>query len=145
MSFDDIYKELILEHYRHPHNRGRLDRPDVEVELSNPLCGDEVTLTLRLDDGRIDDARFEGRGCSISIASASMMTERLKGLSLQEAQDLLARFLAVMRGESPAEDDDLGELESLRGVARLPVRIKCATLAWHALEEALRRVASAAS
>lgn len=135
MALDDLYREVILDHYAHPRNRGKLDPSDVSVEGSNPLCGDELSLFVRLRDGRVDDVRFEGRGCSISQASTSMMTEVIKGKTLDEVRALVGKFKGMMRGEAPG--DDLGDLLALAGVRKFPVRIKCATLSWVALEQGL--------
>lgn len=135
MALDDLYREVILDHYAHPRNRGKLDPSDVSVEGSNPLCGDELSLFVRLRDGRVDDVRFEGRGCSISQASTSMMTDVIKGKTLDEVRDLVGKFKGMMRGETPG--DDLGDLIALAGVRKFPVRIKCATLSWVALEQGL--------
>jgi nitrogen fixation NifU-like protein len=135
-NLEDLYREVILEHYRSPRNRGRLDGPDtVGVQLQNPTCGDEIELYLALRGGRVQDARFTGRGCSISMASASMMTEALKGRSVEEAVALSRAFKAMLRGEPP--DAGLGDLVALAGVAQFPVRVKCATLAWNAMLRAL--------
>jgi nitrogen fixation NifU-like protein len=135
VALDDLYREVILDHYRHPRNRGRLDPSDIAAEGANPLCGDELALFVRLHDGRVADVRFEGRGCSISQASASMMTEAIKGRTLGEARRLVAKFKGMMHGEEPAED--LGDLAALQGVRKFPVRIKCATLPWVAFEQGL--------
>lgn len=133
MALDDLYREVILDHYQHPRNRGRLHPSDIAVEGANPLCGDELALFVRFQDGRVADVRFEGRGCSISQASASMMTEAIKGKTLDEARRLVSAFKAMMRGQEPAED--LGDLVALQGVRKFPVRVKCATLSWVAFEQ----------
>jgi nitrogen fixation NifU-like protein len=136
---ETIYKEIILDHYRKPRNKGAMDAPTIRVSMRNPLCGDEVELMLDVEDDRIADARFVGQGCSISQASVSMMTETLKGKTLDEALDLEGRFLALMRGEEdPRRDKALGDLRALEGVSKLPVRIKCALLGWNALDEAVK-------
>ena len=136
---ETIYRELILDHYRRPRNKGTIEVPTVTVSMRNPLCGDEVDLMLLVDDDRIVEARFVGQGCSISQASISMMTETLEGKTLDEALDLEGRFLALMRGEAePKRDKKLGDLRALEGVSKLPVRIKCALLGWNALDEAVR-------
>ncbi len=136
---ETIYKELILDHYRKPRNKAPLVGPTVAVSMRNPLCGDEVELMLRIGDDRIADARFGGQGCSISQASVSMMTETLKGRTLDEALELEGKFLALMRGEEePKRDKALGDLRALEGVSKLPVRIKCALLGWNALDEAVK-------
>lgn len=136
MSLDDLYRELILEHYSHPRNRGELAEADIKVEGANPLCGDELSLYVKVTDGRISAVCFTGRGCSISQASISMMTEAIKGKTLEEARALAGTFKAMMHGESAAEDD-LGDLMALQGVRKFPVRIKCATLGWVALEQGI--------
>lgn len=133
---DDLYREVILEHYKSPRNRGRLPEPDVATRGHNPLCGDDVEISLDVDGGSVHDIRFLGRGCSISQASASMLTEVVKGKSLAEARQLVAGFKAMMRGETPI-DVNLRDVEALQGVRKVPVRIKCAMLAWTTLEEGL--------
>lgn len=136
---ETIYKELILDHYRKPRNKGTMETPTVTVSMRNPMCGDEVDLMLLVEGDRIADARFVGQGCSISQASVSMMTQTLKGKTLDEALDLEGRFLALMRGgEESRRDKALGDLRALEGVAKLPVRIKCALLGWNALDEAVK-------
>jgi nitrogen fixation NifU-like protein len=136
MSFlDSLYKDVILEHYKRPHNRGALDQPSHVQEGENPSCGDELTLYLRVADGIIREIGFEGEGCAISQASASLMTDALKGRSVEAALELSEAFRAMIRGQPPAPE--LGELSALQGVARLHARVKCATLAWTTLESAL--------
>ncbi|MGH7567235.1 MAG: Fe-S cluster assembly sulfur transfer protein SufU [Gemmatimonadota bacterium] len=136
---ETIYRELIIDHYRRPRNKGAMTDPSVTVSMRNPLCGDEIDLMLLVEGERIADVRFTGQGCSISQASTSMMTETLKGKSLDEALDLEGGFLALMRGEEePKRDKRLGDLRALEGVAKLPVRIKCALLGWNALDEAVK-------
>lgn len=135
MSLDDLYREVILDHYSHPRNHGRLDPHDVAAEGANPLCGDELTVFVRLADGRIHDVRFVGHGCSISQSSASMMTEAVKGKSVEEARALIEVFKGMMHGREPT--DDLGDLAALQGVRKFPVRIKCATLPWITLQQGL--------
>ena len=135
-----LYQQVILEHYRKPRNRGELEDADAEVHMNNPTCGDEIRLQLRVRDGRVDDVRFGGQGCSISQASASMMTQQLIGRSLDEAQALSARFTEMMHGsEEAARDKALGDLRALAGVAKFPVRVRCALLAWDALQQAEQR------
>ena len=144
MSLDDLYREVILDHYRNPRRRGALDNPDAHADGQNPLCGDEISLDLALDGDRIADVRLQGRGCSISQASASMMAEAVVGKTLAEVADLTHRFKAMMEIEEgdPGIDESrpgaaLGDLEALRGVRRFPVRIKCADLPCVALSDAL--------
>ena len=139
---DNLYRDFILEHYRQPHNRGVLDPHDFHFVDSNPTCGDELSMTLRLDPAanRISDVAFDGRGCAISQASASMMTEAIKGLSLEEALRLADLFSAMMQGEEvDTEQFPLEDIEALQGVAKFPARIKCATLAWKALEKGVKQ------
>lgn len=143
MSLDDLYRDVILDHYSHPRNKGALSPADIVREGANPLCGDEIRLSLVVRDGIVRDVRFEGKGCSISQASASMMTERIKGQPISEAQRLIGAFKALMRGETST--DDLGDLEALQGVRKFPVRVKCATLGWVTLEQALDEVTKAPS
>lgn len=136
-----LYQELILDHYRKPRNRGELPDADREAHMRNPTCGDEIRLQLRLgEDGRIEDARFTGDGCSISQAAVSMMTNLVKGKTVAEANALAARFTQLMHGdEEAARDRALGDLRALAGVAKFPVRVKCALLGFNALQEALPR------
>ena len=134
-----LYQELILDHYRRPRNKGTLDHATHSVSLNNPLCGDEIDLHLRVDGDVIKEARFVGRGCSISQAAASMMTQLLKDRSVPQALALADRMSAMMHGdEAAAGDKALGELRALAGVSKFPVRIKCALLPWNALTDALK-------
>lgn len=135
-----LFQDLILDHYKHPRNRGELaDTGVVSAEMRNPTCGDEVRLQLRIHNDVIEDARFVGEGCSISQAAMSMMTQLLKGKSVAEARDLADRFTLMIRGDADAaRDRRLGDLRSLAGVSKFPVRVKCALLGFDALEQALR-------
>ncbi len=136
----ELYQEMIVDHGRHPRNFGPLPEANRHAEGFNPLCGDQLALHLKLrDDGLIEDARFEGSGCAISTASASLMTEALKGRSREEAEALFAAFHALVTGESvgPGSAVPLGKLAVLGGVTQFPTRVKCATLAWHTLQAAL--------
>lgn len=137
MQLDDLYRQVIMDHYQHPRNQGALEDGTVSVDLRNPSCGDEVTLQMVVEGGVVKNVRFRGSGCSISIASTSMMTEAIKGKTLDEALALSGEFRSMMRGED-TDEDALGDLESLHGVSKFPARIKCATLAWQALEQAIK-------
>ncbi len=133
-----LYQEMILDHYRKPRNKGAIENAHASIPMKNPLCGDEITLQVRFDDGSVGELGFTGRGCSISQASASMMTQLVKGKSIEEIEVLRARFREMVMGdESAAGDASLGSLRALSGVARFPARVKCALLAWNALEVAL--------
>jgi nitrogen fixation protein NifU and related proteins len=134
-----LYQELILDHYRRPRNKGTLAHATHAVSLNNPLCGDEIDLQLRVDGDVIKEVGFVGRGCSISQASASMMTQLLKDRTVPQALALADRMSAMMQGdEAAARDKSLGELRALAGVSKFPVRIKCALLPWNALTDAIR-------
>jgi nitrogen fixation protein NifU and related proteins len=138
MSLDDLYQEIILDHYRSPRNRAAtLDPHDVHVHHSNPLCGDELDLRLRVVDGRIDAVTYDGDGCSISMASASSMTEAVQGRDLADADDLAEAFRLMMHGEELKREDDLLDGVAFQGVAKFPVRVKCALLGWMALKDAI--------
>jgi nitrogen fixation NifU-like protein len=133
---DELFREIILDHFRRPRHAGRVDRPDAVVEATNPLCGDEIVLTLRLAGGRVAEVAFDGRGCSISQASASMLCDTVIGMRSGDAVALASqvRDMLVSDGPAPAA----GDLEALQGVKAYPVRVKCATLAWNALLQAIR-------
>ena len=132
-----LYQEMILDHYRRPRNKGTLENADASVEMKNPLCGDEIGLQVSFDGDQISDVKFSGRGCSISQASASMMTQLLKGKTRAEIESIRARFRDLMLGSGDVVSDELGPLRALSGVARFPARVKCALLAWNALDTAL--------
>jgi len=138
-QLDELYRDLILDHYRHPRHKGTLDHASTKAEGFNPLCGDEIEVELELEGDRIKDIAFRGRGCSISQASGSMMTDAVVGLSKTEAIALLNAFTKLMTEPEVPSAEDLGDLEAFQGVAKFPVRVKCATLAWRVLEEGLER------
>lgn len=140
MSFDlrELYQEVILDHNRRPRNRGKLDDASGSAEGFNPLCGDEINVTLKTDAGRVVDIAFEGHGCAISTASASLMTEAIKGKTLEEAEAIFREFQQMVTEQDANDHGDLGDLEVLAGVREYPVRIKCATLPWHTLQAALK-------
>lgn len=132
----DLYQDVILDHSRHPRNFGRPDDSNREAQGNNPLCGDRVTVYLHIDGEVIEGASFEARGCAISLASASMMTEMVKGRTVAEARDLFDRFHRLVT-EEDGDGDGLNELEALSGVREFPMRIKCATLPWHTMNAAI--------
>ena len=141
-NLDALYQELILEHNRRPRNYRTMEGANRVIEQRNPLCGDALTLWLKLDGGRISDVSFQGSGCAISRASASLMTEAVKGKTLGEAEELFSRFHDLVTGKldlekEPAAKKSLGSLRALGGVSRFPIRVKCASMAWHALHAAL--------
>ena len=137
---NSLYQQLILEHYRTPKNKGELPDKTVEIHMRNPSCGDEIRLQLKLEDGRVADVSFVGSGCSISQAAVSMMTALIKGRAVDEADGLAEKFKAMMHGdESMAKDRSMGDLRALAGVAKFPVRVKCALLGFDALQEALKQ------
>jgi nitrogen fixation NifU-like protein len=138
-QLDDLYRELILDHYRHPRHKGELEEATAKAEGFNPLCGDEISVDVSVHDGVIKGVAFRGRGCSISQASASMMTESVTGRTKAEAIELLNSFKRMMMEPEKDLDPELGDLEAFQGVAKFPVRVKCATLAWHVLEEGLEQ------
>jgi len=138
MAFDELYQEIIRDHYKHPRNKKPLSHIKA---VENPSCGDTVKVELDGDATHIQTVYFDGSGCSISMCSASMMSEILTGKSVAEAKAIVGQFLGVIRGEKPVEAlDDLGDLVALKGVIELPVRVKCATLAWHAVDQALAKL-----
>jgi nitrogen fixation NifU-like protein len=132
-----LYQEMILDHYRRPRNKGTLENADASVEMKNPLCGDEIGLDVAFEGDAVRDLKFHGRGCSISQASASMMTQLVKGKRADEIDTIRKKFRDLMFGKSDPDDSQLGSLRALSGVARFPARVKCALLAWNALETAL--------
>jgi nitrogen fixation NifU-like protein len=158
-GLEDLYREIILDHYRNPRNRGELPTPPAhKVEGFNPLCGDEIVVYLDVHDGTVSDLRITGQGCSISQSSASMMSSAIKGRTVPEARAIIRAFKGMMSiheqrldggdeadSDGPAEDVKLGDLEALQGVVKFPVRIKCATLSWNTLSQALDELETAAA
>lgn len=137
MSFnnlDQLYRTVIMDHYKKPRNKGALE-DSVTIDMNNPTCGDRIHLTLQVSEGVVQDAKFDGEGCSISMASASMMTQAVKGKPVDEALKLSTIFSDMMLGKEYDDSIDLGDIEALSGVAKFPARIKCATLAWKAMEK----------
>ena len=137
-ALNDLYREVILDHYKSPRHHEKIEPHDVEQEGLNPLCGDQLTLQLKINSGKIENVGCWGKGCSISQASASILTECIYGKALEEVLSEASFFKEVMQGKSKIEEKDVGDLEALSGVQKFPVRIKCALLAWTTLEEALR-------
>jgi nitrogen fixation NifU-like protein len=138
MELNDLYRDVILDHNRRPRNFGGLEPADASVEGFNPMCGDRLTVRLRLADGTISDIRFEGQGCAISTASASLMTEAVKGKTRAEALELFDRVHQLLTNDAAPGGDELGKLAALSGVREYPARVKCASLCWHTLAAALR-------
>ena len=136
-ALDELYKEVILDHYKNPRNKRGLDEATVSRRKSNPLCGDEIEVHALLADGEVKEVTFEGQGCSISQASASMLTESVRGKPVGDASTLVSEFRGMMEGRVEPDEDAFGDLVALKGVAKYPVRIKCAVLAWDVLQDAL--------
>jgi nitrogen fixation NifU-like protein len=139
MNLSDLYQEVILDHNKRPRNFRRIEGSTHHAEGYNPLCGDRVSVFLEIQGDRIADLAFEGSGCAISKASASLMTDRLKGCTVVEARDLFERFHRMVTTPTNIAVEDLGKLSALAGVREFPVRVKCASLAWHTLKAALDR------
>lgn len=137
MQLDDLYRDVIVDHYNHPRNYGKPEKSDIVVEGKNPVCGDEITIYLNVKDGVIADVHFEGKGCSISIASASVMTESLIGKNLEEAKVVLDDFNNMLRGEACERCENYSDAVAFQGVTKFPVRVKCALLAWKTVEGAI--------
>ncbi len=133
-NLDHLYRQVIMDHYKTPRNRGAIDG-GVTIDMNNPTCGDTIRLQLAIEDDIVKDAKFDGEGCSISMASASMMTQAVKGKTVEEALQLAQVFSEMVQGKDYDDEKfDLGDAEALSGVTKFPARIKCATLAWKALE-----------
>jgi nitrogen fixation protein NifU and related proteins len=141
-NLDQLYRQVIMDHYKNPRNRGLLEDDAITINMNNPTCGDRIQLQLKVDDDKVTDAKFEGEGCSISLSSASMMTQAIKGLNVEDAIKMSKIFSDMMLGKEDIEEDhglDLGDIEALQGVAKFPARIKCATLAWKAMEKGIKK------
>ncbi|MFE0555573.1 Fe-S cluster assembly sulfur transfer protein SufU [Paenibacillus sp. FSL W8-0187] len=136
MQLDDLYRRVIMDHYKNPRNRGKFEDDAVTIDLNNPTCGDRISLQLKVENGVVADAKYTGEGCSISMSSASMMTDAVKGRTLDEAISLADRFSSLMKGEA-VDFDEYEDIEALSGVNKFPARIKCATLAWNALRKGI--------
>ncbi len=143
MSFDNLdtlYRQVIMDHYKNPRNKGLEENDSLTVEMNNPTCGDRIQLQLKLEDGVVTSARFEGEGCSISMSSASMMTQAVKGQTVEKALQMSEAFSAMMLGKDiDVKEFALGDIIALQGVSQFPARIRCATLAWKALEKGVKQ------
>lgn len=138
-NLDQLYRRVIMDHYKNPRNRGIIKGEALTVDMNNPTCGDRIRLQLQVEDGIVKDAKFEGEGCSISMSSASMMTESVKGKKVEEALKLSKMFSDMMLGEEIDDEEmDIGDIQALQGVSQFPARIKCATLAWKAMEKGVK-------
>ena len=138
MALDDLYKEVILDHYKNPRNKRDMEGADLSCSRNNPLCGDEITVYVDLEGDTVKDVSFSGQGCSISQSSASMMTEAVTGGPTAAALEKVATFRGMMAGEVDPDEDTFGELVALKGVVKYPIRVKCAVLSWDVLQEALQ-------
>ena len=137
MALEDLYKEVILDHYKNPRNKRPMPDAELMCSRNNPLCGDEIQVFAHVENGTVADVAFQGQGCSISQSSASMLTEAVKGKQVGDAEKLAADFRGMMAGEVEPDEDEFGDLVALKGVVKYPIRIKCAVLAWDVLQEAL--------
>ncbi|MFJ7366337.1 Fe-S cluster assembly sulfur transfer protein SufU [Peribacillus frigoritolerans] len=141
MSFDNLdtlYRQVIMDHYKKPRNRGMLEDGSMTIDMNNPTCGDRIRLTMKIEDGKVSDVKFDGDGCSISMSSASMMTQAIKGKDVDTALAMSETFSLMIQGKEYDDEMDLGDIEALQGVSKFPARIKCATLAWKAMEKGLK-------
>ncbi|MBD7908872.1 Fe-S cluster assembly sulfur transfer protein SufU [Sporosarcina gallistercoris] len=136
-KLDQLYRSVIMDHYKTPRNKGVLESSNVTIDMNNPTCGDVIHLTLQVENDIVKDAKFEGEGCSISMASASMMTQLIKGKNTEDAVNAAHAFSDMMLGKELDDSMDLGDIEALTGVAKFPARIKCATLPWKAMEKGI--------
>lgn len=137
-NLDDLYRDIIMDHYKYPRGKKRLDNADVTSEGQNPVCGDEIEMKLKVNGDRIEDVSIECLGCAISVASGSMLVDTIRGKSINEVKKIASAIKAILKGEKPDGDLDLGDLEALEGVKKFPVRIKCALLSWTTLIEGLK-------
>ncbi|AMM94986.1 SUF system NifU family Fe-S cluster assembly protein [Peribacillus simplex] len=141
MSFDNLdtlYRQVIMDHYKKPRNKGMLEDGSMTIDMNNPTCGDRIRLTMKIEDGKVNDVKFDGDGCSISMSSASMMTQAIKGKDVETALAMSETFSLMIQGKEYDDEMDLGDIEALQGVSKFPARIKCATLAWKAMEKGLK-------
>jgi len=136
-NLDDLYRDIIMDHYKSPRGRKKVDKASVKTEGKNPVCGDEIEVALKLNDSKVEDISVECMGCAISIASGSMLADSLRGKTVEEIKKIARVVKAILKGENPPDDIELGDLEALEGVRKFPVRVKCALLAWTTLIEAI--------
>ena len=139
-NLDMLYRQVIMDHYKKPRNKGILEDGNLTIDMNNPTCGDRIRLTMKVEDGVVADAKFEGEGCSISMSSASMMTQAVKGQPVDKALKMSGTFSDMIQGKEYDDDEDLGDIEALQGVSKFPARIQCATIAWKAMEKGLKEV-----
>jgi nitrogen fixation protein NifU and related proteins len=144
VALDDIYKEVILDHYKNPRNKREVPGATFTCHANNPLCGDEITVYAQVNDDVVSDLAFQGAGCSISQSSASMMTEAVAGQRVEDALRMAGEFRGMMAGEVEPDEQEFGDLVALKGVVKYPIRIKCAVLAWDVLQDALQGAGTAA-
>ncbi|MFB9860373.1 Fe-S cluster assembly sulfur transfer protein SufU [Salinicoccus siamensis] len=137
-NLNQLYRSVIMDHYKNPRNKGVIENGTMTVDMNNPTCGDRIRLTLNVVDEIVEDVKFDGEGCSISMASASMMTESITGKNINEALAMGDEFSKMMLGEDYDITEDMGDIEALSGVTQFPARIKCATLSWKALEKGVK-------
>lgn len=137
-QLDELYREVILDHFKNPTHSGELPHAQIKVDGANPLCGDEVTFHVAMNNGRVEQIRFRGKGCAISQAAASMLAAQLEGKTIREVAQIIETMKAIMQGQEPDPSIDLGDLEALAGVRKFPVRVKCAALSWNAVEQGLK-------
>lgn len=140
INLDTLYRQVIMDHYKNPRNKGELTDDSITVNLNNPTCGDRIQLQMKVEDGKVSDVKFDGEGCSISMSSASMMTQAVKGLEVDKAMKMAEIFSDMIQGKEYDEEVlELGDIEALQGVAKFPARIKCATLGWKAMEKGIEQ------
>ncbi|WP_456277793.1 Fe-S cluster assembly sulfur transfer protein SufU [Bacillus sp. AK128] len=140
MSFnnlDTLYRQVIMDHYKNPRNKGSLEDGNITIDMNNPTCGDRIQIHMKVVDGKVEMVKFDGEGCSISLSSASMMTQAIKGQTVETALELSKIFSDIMQSKEYDDSIDLGDIEALQGVSKFPARIKCATLAWKAMEKGI--------
>jgi nitrogen fixation NifU-like protein len=137
-NLDSLYRDIIMEHYKYPRGKKKLENPDVTSEGKNPVCGDEIEMKVKLKDDRVEDISIDCLGCAISVASGSMLADAIRGKSINEVKKIASAIKAILKGEKLEEDLELGDLEALEGVKKFPVRIKCALLSWTTLIEGLK-------